>query len=52
MLLHSQKLAMKIREPETPELADPQATDNPVTGIPLEGLGVHFHNGRSLLTVQ
>jgi hypothetical protein len=51
-LLRTEQLAVKIRESETPQLANPQATDNTVTGIPLEGLWVDFHNGRSLLTVQ
>jgi hypothetical protein len=51
-LLRTQQLAVKIRESETPQLANSQATDNTVTGIPLEGFRVDFHNGRSLLTVQ
>jgi len=51
-LLSTQQLTVKIRESETPQLANPQAPDNTVTGIPLEGFRVDFHNGRSLLTVQ
>jgi hypothetical protein len=51
-LLRTQQLAVKIREPETPELANPQAADNTVAGVPLEGFRVYFHNGRSLLTIQ
>jgi hypothetical protein len=51
-LLSTQQLAVKIRESETPELANAQAADNTVTGVPLEGFWVYFHNGRSLLTVQ
>jgi hypothetical protein len=43
---------MKIRESKTPELTNPQTTDNTVAGVPLEGFWVYFHNGRSLLTVQ
>lgn len=51
-LLRTHQLAVKIREPETPQLANPQAADNTVAGITLEGFRVDFHNGRSLLTVQ
>jgi hypothetical protein len=50
-LLRTEQLAVKIREPETPEFTNPQAADNTVPGVPLEGFRVNFHNGRSLLTV-
>jgi len=51
-LLSAQLLAIQIGSPKSPKLAQAQTSDKAIAGVSLQGLGMYFHEGRSLFAVQ